>query len=503
MLKLLTSLTTFLIAISLGACNSVTLPSLCSETSACLSLSIAAASTTSESKLSTAMTSSLTQPASSDQSHPKLELNWAKPMLLSKNQQLVKLSASQDNRIYQEQGYQLENDQIIQGMSIEATQGHHTLLRSQALWTMSQGAGVTVAVIDSGVDPQHESLQGALLPGFDFVANSPLMQDPNGHGTAVASLIAGRNNVYGLAPQAKILPLRVLNEYNTGSLFDLRQAILFAADLLPEKPNPYPAQVINLSVGAGFYSSTLHEAIKRVVAKGVLVVAAAGNSGREGLSYPAAYNEVIAVGAAELVSGEWRRLAFSSYGQGLTLLAPLGGSAFTHEGRYGESLLLTAETGTVSGTRRFGGTSAVTPLVSGLIALMLALDTDSHQILPILSSSSLDLDSPYWDKNTGYGVINPVASLRAARAISQSGTIAVQILDAESLQEFTFHIGDNEQFLLLEPGNYRLMIWEDTNGDGLHQKEEAFQEVKKVVCATAGKITELELSLHNSPESAL
>ena len=389
----------------------------------------------------------------------------------------------------------VEKDQFIQGFGLDTEQGHHVLFQTEALWQVSQGEGVTIAVIDSGVDSNHYSLTGAVLPGFDFINNLAEQRDENGHGTAVASLIASRNRLYGLAPKAKILPLRVLDENNTGSLFDLSRALLYAADLLPGMSNPHPADIINLSLGQAAYSPLLHDVIRRITDKNIIIIAAAGNSGQGSLSYPAAYPEVFSVGAALVSRGKWSKQPFSNYGAGLNLLAPLGGVAQTNHGYFGESLPLSAHLD--NETRRFGGTSAAAAMISGVVALLVSAGADSREALGILETSSTDIDQPGWDSKTGFGIVNPSASLRAVRGeqATDKETIAIQILDAESLQEHGFYRGDSRQTLSVVPGHYQLNIWLDRNGDGLKQADEPSQRTTSQYLA-AESTTHLDILLH-------
>jgi subtilisin family serine protease len=161
------------------------------------------------------------------------------------------------------------------------------------------GAGITVAVLDTGVDLNHPQLVGRLVPGYDFVDNDDQPDDlPNGinddedglfdegvgHGTHIAGIITA------MAPDAKVMPVRVLNSDGAGTLFDVVQGVVFAADR--------GAQVINLSFSAGenspFFAAAINYALDRRV---VLVAAAASDAGY--LEYPAAYLGVIAVGATK------------------------------------------------------------------------------------------------------------------------------------------------------------------------------------------------------------
>ncbi|MFF2077762.1 type VII secretion-associated serine protease mycosin [Kitasatospora sp. NPDC058162] len=189
------------------------------------------------------------------------------------------------------------------------------------VWPVSQGEGVVVAVIDSGVNSEHQDLTGQVLPGADFSgAKSDGRTDTDGHGTGMASLIAGHGHgaqagVMGLAPKAKILPVKVrtsngdpMPEQN-----DLAAAIRFAVD--------HGATVINMSIGGPFhYDSQVRKAVAYAVSKDAVLVGGAGNSGADlSVNYPAAFPGVVAVGAADAKGVVWDS---SKPGPELTLLAP-------------------------------------------------------------------------------------------------------------------------------------------------------------------------------------
>ena len=314
----------------------------------------------------------------------------------------------------------------LQGFALHE-QGLLNLIHADKLWSYAQGEGITVAVIDSGVDSHHESLKTQLLPGYDFVENRSEMHDPAGHGTAVAAIIAGNGQIKGLAPKSKILPLRVLDANIQGSARDVTRAILYAADLLPDLPNPYPAQVINLSLGGAGEVPSIHEAIKLVRQQGVIVVAAAGNSSAA-VAYPAAYPEVIAVGAAYVNFGQWQREGYSNYGSGLDILAPVGGVTKANWGWFRESAVLTALANSSNQTIEMVGTSVAAPQIAGLAALLLSLQKTPEQAENLLLHSSFDLAQSGWDAETGFGLMNPVAALRAA-TVSSDFPIQIQFVD--------------------------------------------------------------------------
>lgn len=227
-----------------------------------------------------------------------------------------------------------------------------TAISAPAAWnTLPQNNHqITVAVIDSGICATHPDLVGRILPGYDYVQQDNTPQDEYGHGCAVSGIIAANVDngigIAGVAPNAQILPLRVLDAQGIGVYSNVAAAIVYAAD--------NDAKIINLSLGGANRSSVLENAVNYALNKGVIVVAAAGNTGREGVFYPAAYTGVIAVGSSE---ADGSRSSFSSYGAELDTLAP------------GSNILSTTLSGDYS---TFSGTSMSAPHVSGLYALALA-----------------------------------------------------------------------------------------------------------------------------------
>jgi subtilisin family serine protease len=216
-------------------------------------------------------------------------------------------------------------------------------------WEVTQGSsGVVVAVIDSGVDAQHVDLRGALVPGHDFVNGDADPADDHGHGTAVAGVIAARANSEGgagVCPRCSLMPIKVLDASGTGGDTAIAAGIVWAAD--------HGAKVVNLSLGGPGSSPELTNAIGYAVAKGVILVAAAGNSGTTTQFFPAADSRAVSVAATTTSDA---RYSWSNFGPWVRLAAPGCNIATLPGGRYGN----------------FCGTSSATPLVAGLVALELS-----------------------------------------------------------------------------------------------------------------------------------
>ncbi len=271
-------------------------------------------------------------------------------------------------------------------------------LHASAAWSESTGAGVTVAVLDSGVDANHADLKGQVLPGADFVDGSTDgRKDPVGHGTTVAALIAGRGDdaagVEGVAPRAKILPVRVLdaqNRYRDAS--NVANALRWAVD--------HGAEVVNMSLGGGTRSPALADAIGYADRHGVVVVACTGNriAGQpDEVWYPAREPGVVAV--AGLAEGGDQPTLWSGTltGPNTVLVAPAVNMLGAKPGGYW----------------RVEGTSFAAPLVSATAALIRARwpGMDSANVINRLISTADDLGAPGRDDLYGYGEVDPVAAL--------------------------------------------------------------------------------------------
>ncbi|MEV0718320.1 type VII secretion-associated serine protease mycosin [Asanoa sp. NPDC050611] len=281
--------------------------------------------------------------------------------------------------------------------SVRDEQWQLTELRASNAWRYSTGAGVVVAVIDSGVDASHEDLAGQVLPGKDLVKpeGGDGHTDPVGHGTTVAGLIAGRsdddNGVMGLAPNAKILPVRVLdadNRYNDAMI--VARAVRWAVDS--------GAKVINLSLGGSGTSPALAAALDYAFARDVVVVACTGNvlpQATTNVWYPAREPGVIAVAGLEKETDVlWNG---SITGSATVLTAPA-------------TDLVGAKTG---GFWRVRGTSFAAPLVSAAAALVRSRwpSMPAGEVVNRLITTADDLGAPGRDDTYGFGRVDPLAAL--------------------------------------------------------------------------------------------
>lgn len=272
-----------------------------------------------------------------------------------------------------------------------------TNIQAYEAWDITTGNGILVAVLDTGVMRSHPDLDGKVQPGFNAVADTDQTEDDNGHGTAVAGLIAAKTNngkgIAGMCWGCSILPIKVLTARGSGSDFGVARGIHYAADA--------GARVINLSLGGTESSDVLREAVEYAHSRGALIVAASGNERQNGngVNYPAAYPQVLAVGGTgntDAVTG------FSNTGDYVGIAAPsVGLWTTTIDGEYGPP----------------NGTSFSTPYVAGVAGLVFTLrpDLSNDDIKCILEASADDKGAPGKDPEYGWGRLNAFKAVQLAQ----------------------------------------------------------------------------------------
>ncbi|HLT30077.1 MAG TPA: S8 family serine peptidase [Myxococcaceae bacterium] len=284
-----------------------------------------------------------------------------------------------------------------------------------AAWEHNRGKGVVVAVIDTGIAYEDRGdfrrvpdLKGVrFVPGYDFVNDTPHANDDHGHGTHVAGTIAqathNKLGVAGIAHEASLMPIKVLNHFGAGTSADIADAIRWAAD--------HGAQVINLSLGGGMRSRVMEQAIAHARAKGVTVVAAAGNRGIGKVEFPAAYDGVIAVGA---VGPDGQRAPYSSYGAALDLVAPGGNKSLGGDAGGVVQNTIDPRDPSRSIFGSYQGTSMATPHVAGVAALLYAAGAnDPDEVERALIAGAKPMGGALRTDDHGHGLLNARGALEA------------------------------------------------------------------------------------------
>ena len=274
-------------------------------------------------------------------------------------------------------------------------------MRLPEAWNTTTGdVNVIVGIIDTGRDPNHPDLSGQFLPGYDYYANDPDPWDVGGHGTMVAGVVGAIGNngtgVAGTNWKCKILPYRV-GDWSL-SIWAIVQSLRDATDK--------GARVINMSFGGFGGWPAMHDALKYAYSKGVVLIAAAGNSYTQTPVYPAAYPEVIGVVATNRSD---QKAYFSSYGSWVDVSAP------------GQEILTTTVGG---GYKSVNGTSFASPYTAGLASLLLSVNPTltNEEVREILRSTAVDLGSAGFDNVFGYGRIDAPAAVMAARGAAADDT---------------------------------------------------------------------------------
>ena len=280
-------------------------------------------------------------------------------------------------------------------------------IKAPAAWEISLGnpSEVIVAVVDSGVAPDHPDLEGKLVSGYNFVAQSEDTSDELGHGTHVAGVIAAQtDNNIGIASvsfRSHIMPVKVVNSKGYAKYSDVAEGIIYAAD--------HGAKVINLSLGGYTSSSCLQDAVSHAWSTGAVVVAAAGNGSFDRPFYPAACADAIAISATDRDDA---RASFSNYGSYISVAAP-GVGIYSTYCKQGSTFYAS-----------MSGTSTAAPHVAGLAALLFSQDNtrSNATVRSLIEDSADDLGDAGWDQYLGHGRINAYRALGTVSAVIEPAT---------------------------------------------------------------------------------
>ncbi|GAA1186562.1 type VII secretion-associated serine protease mycosin [Streptomyces hebeiensis] len=291
--------------------------------------------------------------------------------------------------------------------SIRSQQWHLDAMKADEIWKISTGEGVTVAVIDSGVDATNPDLQGRVLKGKDFAPDSAGDEhtDYRGHGTGMAGLIAGTgrsgagDGAYGLAPGSKILPVRTPDSGQDANRESEVRAFNESVPVAIRYATDKGAAIINISMASRKGSPALTSAVKYALDKGALVFAAAGNTGDAGneLEFPVGTPGVVGVGALDK---EGKKTKESQYGPQVDISAP------------GEEMVHAC--GGTTGLCTSHGTSDATAIASASAALIWSKHPDwtNNQVLRVmLNTVSGPTDGVKRNDYVGYGAVRPLRAL--------------------------------------------------------------------------------------------
>lgn len=364
-------------------------------------------------------------------------------------------------------------------------------INAPAAWDLNEGNGVVVAVIDTGYRP-HVDLVDNIIGGYDFISDSGTARDGDGrdadasdegdwfgifecpgalffqqnsswHGTHVAGTIAAVNNnnqgVAGIAPKAKVLPIRVLGKCG-GTMDDIQDGMLWAAGIsVPGIPNnPNPAQVLNLSLGGGAAcDAAMQDVVNQIVAVGSSVVVAAGNSNADASGFtPASCDNVITVAST---NRNGAKASYSNFGNTVEVSAPGGETS----GGAANGVLSTLNTGTqtpqADSYAFYQGTSMASPHAAGVAALLYSYQPS---ITPAQVSQTLQNTArsfPGSCSGCGAGIIDAAAALASLNPGNQLPNAGFTISISGLTANFTDTSSDSD-------GNVVSWSWDFGDGNG-------------------------------------
>ena len=331
---------------------------------------------------------------------------------------------------------------------------------AERAWNITTGnPNVVIAILDTGIDLDHPDLASELVAGYDFVDNDTNANDGNMHGTACGSIAAGTTNngigVAGVCWDCSLMPVKVLSDQGFGDFSDIINGVIWASD--------NGANVISMSLGGGGYQSSFDNAVTYAHDNGTIVIAASGNDNGS-ISYPAAYEDCVSVGAMSPCnerkspsSCDGENFWGSNYGNGLDFVAPG----------------VRIHSATIGGyTSTFNGTSSACPHAAGVAGLIysMAPELSPDDVRAAMHATSVDIGSTGYDTQTGWGRINAfnAVSLFAAQPDAQVNVNNFDIeagsnqIIYETINIANGQAGEAELEFSIAQENYK---WADSNGD--------------------------------------
>ncbi|TYQ16477.1 UNVERIFIED_CONTAM: dockerin type I repeat protein [Acetivibrio alkalicellulosi] len=315
----------------------------------------------------------------------------------SQNYSSASKAIEEVNRVLSENGYKVKyvepnyvysiNESSIPSINDNQT-WNYSMINLPDAWKITTGdKKVRIAVLDTGIDYNHQSLNDFVDSEFRMSVIDDTVMDEHGHGTRVAGIIASYGEVSGVMNNATLIPVKVLDKYGRGTLFSVQQGIIYALE--------QNIDIINISFGGTRYSQGMEEVCKTAYLNGTVIVAAIGNSGDATITYPANHSTVISVGAVDY---NRIRAEFSNYGESLDVMAP-GVSIYSTD---------------IDNKYSFdSGTSFAASHISGVIGLMKTVNEELtvDEIKSILIENTQEAGAKTY---YGYGIVDAHSVLTKA-----------------------------------------------------------------------------------------
>lgn len=390
------------------------------------------------------------------------------------------------------------------------SQWHYPMIQLPVAWDVTTGSPVIVAVVDTGIRPDHPEFGGGVLvQGRNFFngADDTNTTDPGcpntqptwySHGTHVAGTVAALTNngvgvagvAWGGASAVRIMPVRVLGELGnmcgTGYVSDVAKGIVWAT--------ANGARVINLSLGGTADSQVLREAVQYALDRGVVVVAAAGNSNTSAPFYPAAYLGVIAVSA---LACDGQKAWYSNFGPYIFVAAPGGDDGKDCPGGLSPDLVLSTgwrpSEPSVYTYVGLQGTSMAAPHVSGVAALLVGQGvTGAAAVRERLRATATDLGPPGWDGTYGYGLVNAAAAVGVSLPATRLRAFVGVLVGSQIQRQSSFvPVSGTGAFTVpdAQAGTKSVFAWQDHNDNGRVDLDDYYGRVDNVNVPPGGTVS--------------